>query len=49
MLCAEQLSLPAGAHEIVSRYEAPRLYALTGALSLLALIGFGAMAYWRRS
>ena len=35
------LNLPAGAHEIVLRYEPPRAYALAGVVSLLALIGCG--------
>jgi hypothetical protein len=43
------VNLSAGTHEIVLRYEAPRLYALTGIISLLALIGFGAAAFRRRS
>jgi hypothetical protein len=40
------LNLPAGAHEIVLRYEPPRAYALAGVVSLLALIGCG-LGAWR--
>jgi len=42
------VNLSAGAHEIVLRYEAPRLYALTGVISILALIGSAAAAFGRR-
>jgi len=40
------IDLAAGPHEIVLRYEPPRAYAIAGVVSLLSLIGFGAVA-WR--